>query len=49
MWDAEFYVKVDDDVHVNIGKLYNLLPDNVKGPVNFFPILYVAIANINFC
>ena len=21
MWDANFYVKVDDDVHVNIGKL----------------------------
>jgi len=20
LWDAEFYVKVDDDVHVNIGK-----------------------------
>lgn len=20
MWDADFYVKVDDDVHVNIGK-----------------------------
>ena len=19
-WDAEFYVKVDDDVHVNLGK-----------------------------
>lgn len=24
MWDADFYVKVDDDVHVNIGK--ELLP-----------------------
>jgi hypothetical protein len=20
LWDADFYVKVDDDVHVNIGK-----------------------------
>lgn len=20
MWDADFYVKVDDDIHVNIGK-----------------------------
>lgn len=20
LWDAEFYVKVDDDIHVNIGK-----------------------------
>ena len=24
LWDADFYVKVDDDVHVNIGK--NLFP-----------------------
>lgn len=22
LWDAEFYVKVDDDVHVNIGIEY---------------------------
>lgn len=21
LWDAEFYVKVDDDVHVNLGKI----------------------------
>lgn len=20
LWDADFYIKVDDDVHVNIGK-----------------------------
>lgn len=20
MWDADFYIKVDDDVHVNVGK-----------------------------
>lgn len=20
LWDADFYVKVDDDVHINIGK-----------------------------
>lgn len=27
LWDADFYVKVDDDVHVNIGKsLYSLCP-----------------------
>lgn len=24
LWDADFYVKVDDDVHVNIGKFSNL-------------------------
>jgi len=23
-WDAEFYVKVDDDVHVNLGESLNL-------------------------
>lgn len=23
MWDAEFYVKVDDDVHLNLGKYNN--------------------------
>lgn len=22
MWDADFYVKVDDDVHVNLGDLF---------------------------
>lgn len=26
MWDAEFYVKVDDDVHVNLGMIQILLP-----------------------
>lgn len=25
MWDADFYVKVDDDVHVNIGESLNLV------------------------
>jgi hypothetical protein len=22
IWDADFYVKVDDDVHVNLGAFY---------------------------
>ena len=26
LWDADFYVKVDDDVHVNIGKSISLCP-----------------------
>lgn len=26
LWDADFYVKVDDDVHVNIGKDVIYLP-----------------------
>jgi Galactosyltransferase len=25
MWDADFYVKVDDDVHVNIGKSKDII------------------------
>lgn len=25
LWDADFYVKVDDDVHVNIGKAVYLV------------------------
>jgi beta-1,3-galactosyltransferase 1/2/3/4/5/7/8 len=26
LWDADFYIKVDDDVHVNIGiKCYSIL------------------------
>lgn len=50
MWDADFYVKVDDDVHVNIGKLYTLLPDNIKGLVKNFPILYVSNNGVGlFC
>ena len=24
MWDASFYIKVDDDVHVNLGKAIEL-------------------------
>lgn len=27
MWDADFYVKVDDDVHVNIGQCIMLLSE----------------------
>lgn len=25
IWDADFYVKVDDDIHVNLGAYQNLL------------------------
>lgn len=28
LWDAEFYVKVDDDVHVNIGKEAIIVQEN---------------------
>lgn len=46
MWDADFYVKVDDDVHVNIGKL----KDNIANLVFFFFFLCIIlnyITNIN--
>jgi len=26
MWDADFYIKVDDDVHVNLGLFPHLWP-----------------------
>lgn len=32
LWDAEFYVKVDDDVHVNLGNI-NLI---------FFPYRFIS-------
>jgi hypothetical protein len=24
MWDADFYVKIDDDIHLNLGNFFNL-------------------------
>lgn len=35
MWDAEFYVKVDDDVHVNIGEEF--IPNSRALLCFFFP------------
>uniref|UniRef100_A0A6N2LT95 Uncharacterized protein n=1 Tax=Salix viminalis TaxID=40686 RepID=A0A6N2LT95_SALVM len=32
MWDAEFYVKVDDDVHVNLGVLASTLDRHRSKP-----------------
>ncbi|KAM7259067.1 hypothetical protein ACFE04_014808 [Oxalis oulophora] len=32
MWDAEFYVKVDDDIHVNLGSLVNALARHRSKP-----------------
>uniref|UniRef100_A0A0E0LEP7 Hexosyltransferase n=1 Tax=Oryza punctata TaxID=4537 RepID=A0A0E0LEP7_ORYPU len=32
LWDADFYVKVDDDVHVNIATLGQILSKQVKKP-----------------
>nr|KJB59160.1 hypothetical protein B456_009G242100 [Gossypium raimondii] len=34
-WDAEFYVKVDDDVHVNLGKLAALLGRHRSKPMAY--------------
>lgn len=25
LWDADFYVKVDDDVHVNLGEAFSII------------------------
>ncbi|KAI4324034.1 hypothetical protein L6164_023602 [Bauhinia variegata] len=46
MWDAEFYVKVDDDVHLNLGMLVNTLakyrsrPRVYIGCMKSGPVLY---------
>ncbi|XP_066376033.1 probable beta-1,3-galactosyltransferase 2 isoform X2 [Miscanthus floridulus] len=32
LWDANFYVKVDDDVHVNIATLGNILSKHISKP-----------------
>eukprot|EP00250_Pteridium_aquilinum_P016733 c23263_g1_i1 orf=639-1805(+) len=32
LWDAEFYIKVDDDVHVNLGALGNTLAKHRRKP-----------------
>ncbi|CAN1326715.1 Probable beta-1,3-galactosyltransferase 2 [Linum perenne] len=32
LWDADFYVKVDDDVHVNLATLGSILSEHVKKP-----------------
>jgi hypothetical protein len=32
MWDAEYYIKVDDDVHVNIATLGNILAKHRSKP-----------------
>jgi hypothetical protein len=41
LWDANFYVKVDDDVHVNIGKFESWFTD-------FFILKFEAF-KIEFC
>lgn len=37
LWDADFYVKVDDDVHVNIGKK-QLLSKKIVFSVSVLPL-----------
>ncbi|CAL1372660.1 unnamed protein product [Linum trigynum] len=32
LWDADFYIKVDDDVHVNIATLGSILQEHIKKP-----------------
>lgn len=42
MWDADFYVKVDDDVHVNLGELsfFQVMHKNVHLPLSSLPCDY---------
>ncbi|CAJ2655298.1 unnamed protein product [Trifolium pratense] len=46
MWDAEFYVKIDDDIHLNLGTLVNTLakyrsrPRVYIGCMKSGPVLY---------
>lgn len=37
-WDADFYMKVDDDVHVNLGQ-----PDSSAPPANLLHLRSVAV------
>lgn len=32
LWDADFYVKVDDDVHLNLGTLLSSISIPLKSP-----------------
>ena len=38
MWDADFYVKIDDDVHLNVGKLKHFFTRYVR----FFSFLFFS-------
>lgn len=44
LWDSEFYIKVDDDVHVNLGKKKIII---IKMPSSLIFILYI-ISSILF-
>ena len=35
-WDADFYVKVDDDVHVNLGEIVLYSSFYLRGSIAFF-------------
>lgn len=41
LWDADFYVKVDDDVHVNIGMLILSTMQNKNAMENQVPFMHV--------
>ena len=46
MWDADFYVKIDDDVHLNVGKLKHFFTRHVR----FFSFLFFYfIFNLFMC
>lgn len=35
LWDAEFYIKVDDDVHVNLGKKIKMFHFHLISIIHF--------------
>lgn len=45
LWDADFYVKVDDDVHVNIGKQLISFPFSVLMLINYMLLLWTNVVS----
>lgn len=45
LWDADFYVKVDDDVHVNIGKKKFFVDSQL--PPNDWYIMSLHVLNMS--
>ena len=45
-WDADFYVKVDDDVHVNIGKVIIRSKDLRNYILNVIKIVDINIQSL---
>ena len=46
LWDADFYVKVDDDVHVNIGKGSFLFPSLYSIPTYYVRGAFISMLKL---